>query len=178
MHTRSNSSSTPTSPNRPYPIGAPHPAPTIGMYNRNMTSTSIPTYIHSLLPTALHPFVSLSYPIAPTPSSSPKLRFTSRIRDSSAPQQYGQGPKDVYFVIFCALAFTLLREVCIRYLLSTFAKRFLKRARRKSYEARGEKMRSLTKLEKRKMDHTTLRFAEQGWSFMYCTVFWSLGGVG
>jgi acyl-CoA-dependent ceramide synthase len=146
----------------------------------NMTSPSIPTYIHSLLPTALHPFVSLSYPVAP--SHSPlvsKLRITTshRPRESVAPQLYGQGPKDVYFVAFCALAFTVLREICIRYVLSTFAKGWLKRARRKEYEARGEKMRSLTKLEKRKMAHTTTRFAEQGWSFLYCTLFWSLGAV-
>lgn len=143
-----------------------------------MTSTSIPTYIHSLLPTALHPFVSLSYPVAPSQSSLPKLRIpTTRIREPPLPQLYGQGPKDVYFVAFCALAFTVLREICIRYVLSAFAEKWLERARRKEYERKGEKVRGLTKLERRKMEHTTTRFAEQGWSFIYCTLFWSLGGV-
>jgi len=34
-----------------------------------------------------------------------------------------------------------------------------------------------TKREARQREHTALRFAEQGWSFLYCTVFWTLGMV-
>ena len=34
-----------------------------------------------------------------------------------------------------------------------------------------------TKREARQRDHTALRFAEQGWSFLYCTIFWTLGMV-
>jgi len=146
--------------------------------------SSIPTYIQSLLPTALHPWVSLSYPVVPphasqTPLASKIRTATSwRHREASAqPQLYGQGPKDVYFVVFCALAFTLLREVTMRYVMSTFARGWLKRARRKEREKRGEKVRPMTKLERRKMEHVVTRFAEQGWSFLYCTVFWSLGVV-
>ena len=146
----------------------------------NMSSTSIPMYIHSLLPSALHPWVSLSYPVPPPYiSQSPlaKLRAGSnRVRDSS-PQLYGQGPKDVYFVIFCALAFTFLRELCLRYVLSAFARNWLKRTRRKERESKGAQDKPMTKLEKRKMEHVVTRFAEQGWSFLYCTIFWSLGCV-
>lgn len=152
--------------------------------NMSTSPSSIPTYIQSLLPTALHPWVSLSYPVAPphasqTPLASKLRPATSwRHREVQAqPLLYGQGPKDVYFVVFCALAFTLLREVTMRYVMSTFARGWLKRSRRKERENRGEKVKPMTKLERRKMEHVVTRFAEQGWSFLYCTVFWSLGVV-
>lgn len=145
-----------------------------------MSSTSIPTYIHSLLPTALRPWVSLSYPVPPphfTQSPLAKLRIgASRIRDAQ-PQLYGQGPKDVYFVVFCALAFTVLRQICLKYVLSAVARNWLLRTRRKEREKKGEKAKPLTKSERRKMEHTVTRFAEQGWSFLYCTIFWTLGCV-
>ncbi|KAK1924711.1 putative longevity-assurance protein-like protein [Papiliotrema laurentii] len=141
-----------------------------------MSATS--TYIHSFLPEALHPFVSLSYPVAPIQTPLTKLRLhPARKRDPTAQQLYGQGPKDVYFVVFCALAFTLLREICLRYVLSAFARRWLLRARRREQAAKDEtSRRPMTKLEKRKMEHTVTRFAEQGWSFLYCTTYWLLGG--
>ena len=37
--------------------------------------------------------------------------------------------------------------------------------------------RGLTKLARRKLEHTVTRFAEQSWSFAYCSVFWTLGVV-
>ena len=147
---------------------------------RNMSKTSIPTYIHSLLPSALHPFVSLSYPLSPSPTTKLRPLSTKRTLQHSFQQLYGQGPKDVYFVIFCALAFTLLREVCIRYIFSSIARGWMKRVRSKENRLRvknGKKQRAMTKIEMRREEHTVLRFSEQGWSFLYCTIYWSLGAV-
>ena len=145
--------------------------------------------IHSLLPTALHPFVTLSYPVGSTGSTGgstgSKLRsISTRLRNVNVqPELYGQGPKDVYFVAFCAFCFTILREIAMRYIFARFARWWLESSWRA--EQRGKKQqkgaaaagppRPMTKIEKRRLEHTVTRFAEQGWSFLYCTVFWSLG---
>ena len=144
----------------------------------NMSTCHPPTYLQSILPEALHPFISLSYPIPPSPFSIPPFHSStssSSFFNSSYPSTlYDKGPKDLYFLLFCALGFTILREITIRYVLSTFARRWLISSRRKDGQGQSG---SMGKAEKRNMEHIVLRFAEQGWSFLYCAVFWSLGVV-
>jgi len=31
--------------------------------------------------------------------------------------------------------------------------------------------------ERRRLNHVATRFSEQGWSFLYCSVFWTIGFV-
>ena len=68
--------------------------------------------------------------------------------------QYGVGRDDVYFVAFWVLAFTAIREAIMNHVLRPFAK--------------WNGVRSVKKV---------VRFAEQGWSFLYYVVFWTLGMV-
>ena len=62
---------------------------------------------------------------------------------------------DTYLIAYCVILFTGLRAWCMEYVLAPLAKRI--------------------GIAKRK-DLT--RFSEQGWSFIYYVVFWSLGMVG
>jgi acyl-CoA-dependent ceramide synthase len=112
------------------------------------------------------------------------LRYTSQTL-------YDKGWDDVYFVAFCAVAFTVLREIILRGVMKPFASYWLSSSARKARLKKATaKMNGVdgtgsgsvsprreTKREIRQRDHTALRFAEQGWSFAYCTVSWSLGMV-
>ncbi|RUP45308.1 TLC domain-containing protein [Jimgerdemannia flammicorona] len=66
--------------------------------------------------------------------------------------EYGVGFDDVYYVAFWVLAFTATREAIMRHVFQPFA--------------RWNGVHSAKKL---------VRFAEQGWSFLYYVVFWTLG---
>lgn len=68
--------------------------------------------------------------------------------------QYDVGRDDIYFVSFWVLAFTAIRDAIMWYFLRPFA--------------RWNGVRTEKKL---------VRFAEQGWSFLYYMVFWTLGMV-
>lgn len=162
----------------------------------------------SLIPPSLQPFLLLSYPV-PSSNRIHTHAHTSRLLDlhsttTATPRSriyYDKGPQDLYFVVFCAIAFTLLREGLIRFGFRPFADNWLRsaaaaRARRKG--ERGSPVGSTqsestnrngngtvkerrafreSKAERRRRRHTSLRFAEQSWSFTYCIVFWSLGMV-
>lgn len=141
-------------------------------------NTSIPSgsSLESLIPPSLRPYLSLSYPVSRSRAATflskhNHLRYTTQTL-------YDKGPNDVYFVAFCAVAFTVLREFVLRAVMKPFASYWLasasRKARRKSPPRSSGKE---TKREARQREHTALRFAEQGWSFVYCTVFWSLGMV-
>jgi acyl-CoA-dependent ceramide synthase len=67
---------------------------------------------------------------------------------------YDKGSDDAYFVFFWVLAFTFLRASVMKYVFTPFAR---------AYGADTP-----SKQE---------RFAEQGWSFTYYSIFWSLGMV-
>jgi hypothetical protein len=119
---------------------------------------------------------------------------------------YDKGIQDIYFVAFWAIAFTLLREGLIRFGFKPFADWWLMskaaassksraaRAKRKGELANGklngngngtamavangvEKPYKESRAERKRRNHASLRFAEQGWSLTYCTVFWTLGMV-
>ncbi|GAB5593868.1 Sphingosine N-acyltransferase lag1 [Umbelopsis nana] len=65
---------------------------------------------------------------------------------------YDKGPDDAYFVGFWVLAFTFLRASVMKYVFTPFARAYGADTPAKQ-----------------------LRFAEQGWSFAYYSIFWSLG---
>ena len=141
--------------------------------NINMSSPtsyiqSIPSTIHSTLPPSLHPFFLLSYPVRPSTS-----RLTSLFESTKPETLYSKGPEDVYIVITCAIGFTILREFTMRYVLSPLARYLIDRP--------PPNAKSLTRpeerLRRRRVRHLVTRFAEQGWSFLYCTAFWTIGGV-
>jgi acyl-CoA-dependent ceramide synthase len=73
---------------------------------------------------------------------------------SPGSDQYDKGSDDAYFVAFWVLAFTFLRAFVMRYVFTPFAK---------AYGADTPAKQQ--------------RFAEQGWSFTYYSIFWSLGMV-
>lgn len=68
--------------------------------------------------------------------------------------QYDKGYNDCYFVAFWVIAFTFLRVAVMKFLLHPMAE-FLD-------------IESFSKRE---------RFAEQGWSLTYYTLYWSYGMV-
>jgi acyl-CoA-dependent ceramide synthase len=72
-----------------------------------------------------------------------------------AEQKYTQGWDDTYFVLLWVVVFTGLRVVVMDHILTPFAR--------------------WAGIESKKM---RIRFAEQGWQFLYYIVFWSLGMVG
>lgn len=65
-----------------------------------------------------------------------------------------RGPDDVYFVVFWIVVFTGLRAALMEYVFIPFARWW--------------------GIESTK---SRLRFAEQGWMFVYYSVFWSMGMV-
>lgn len=125
----------------------------------NLTASSIPSLIHSHVPQSLRPFVTLSYPI------------TDPLAHPSAQTLYDKGPQDAYFVVFWAIAFTVLREVFMKGLFSPFMRICL----RSPPKIKGQE-REYAKARK-KREHIVTRFAEQGWSWLYCSVYWTFGVV-
>lgn len=164
------------------------------------SNASIPSSsaLESLVPQSLRPYVLLSYPVH-RPKATLALSRSNYLRYTNN-TLYDKGPNDFYFVAFCAVAFTILREVVLRGLLKPFANYWLLSARRAKRSKSGSLVNGSgngngfskgdgvnspgggvegreTKKERRQREHTALRFAEQGWSFLYCTIFWTLGMV-
>jgi acyl-CoA-dependent ceramide synthase len=162
------------------------------------SNASVPSSssLESLIPHSLRPYVLLSYPVH-RPKATLALSKSNYLRYTNN-TLFDKGANDFYFAAFCAVAFTILREVVLRGLLKPFANYWLLSARRakrrKSLSVvngsgngyvKGNGVTSPggkvdgreTKKERRQREHTALRFAEQGWSFLYCTVFWTLGMV-
>jgi acyl-CoA-dependent ceramide synthase len=141
------------------------------------TFPQLPASISSLqghLPPALVPFVSLSYPIAATGTfHAPSGNHT---HDARAVTLYDKGPLDAYFVLTCAVFFTILREVVVRCMFRSFARSWLRSNAERARLKEGKRRRE-SKSERRAREHVVTRFSEQGWSFIYCTLFWSLGMV-
>lgn len=140
----------------PSPRGNPAPGANMAY---NLTASAIPSLIHSHVPESLRPFVTLSYPI------------TDPLAHPSAQTLYDKGPQDAYFVVFWAIAFTVLREVCMKGLFSPFMRICL----RSPPKIKGQE-REYAKARK-KREHIVTRFAEQGWSWLYCSVYWTFGVV-
>lgn len=156
-----------------------------------LANASIPSSstMESFIPPSLRPYVLLSYPVH-RPAATLELSKANHLRYTNE-VLYTKGPNDIFFAAFCAVAFTVLREVILRGVLKPFANWWLrsaKKAKRKRALSRANGIGNgngasdkgavgETKREARQREHTALRFAEQGWSFLYCTVFWTLGTV-
>ena len=139
--------------------------------------------LFATLPPQIHPFLQLSYPINKTNTS----RYAQIYRISIPNQTYDKGPLDLCIPISCAVAFTVLRNLSMEYIFSNFARYWLLPPHTLSKLGNGHTncsaraddrdSRGLTKLERKRLEHSVTRFAEQSWSLVYCTVFWTLGVV-
>lgn len=130
----------------------------------SLNSSSPSSSIRHLLPPSLESIMLLSYPVRPIRQPIPSSSA------SASPTLYGKGPADALFVLFCALAFTIAREIIMRYVLATSVRWYLSRQSTPPPGVKGKK-------ERKRREHVVQRFAEQGWSFLYCTCSWSLGTV-
>ncbi|KAJ9105260.1 hypothetical protein QFC21_001627 [Naganishia friedmannii] len=108
---------------------------------------------------------------------------------------YGKGPKDALFVLFWAVAFTILRELLMRWVYEPLMLRRLKQLDKTTTAADQKTAKNGTcgkvdlqkqrteetetvqsvKRDARIREKTVTRFAEQGWMFTYCVTFFSLG---
>jgi hypothetical protein len=129
-----------------------------------------------LRPTWLRQAISSST----SPPGTSTTNFPSRV--------YGKGPKDALFVLFWAVAFTVLRELTMRYILQPLMRQRLEqldaRRRKKATngkslkeETGGDEMTASRRRECRLREKTVTRFAEQGWTFTYASTFFTLGVV-
>lgn len=135
----------------------------------SLNATTRHTSLRDLLPPSLQRIILLSYPVRPPAIS--RLSPPSSTPSSQSQTLYGKGPADIAFTLFCALGFTVLRALVMRYVLGTFVRWYLSRQfGRPEAGWRGKK-------ERKRREHVVQRFAEQGWSFLYCTYSWSLGTV-
>lgn len=139
------------------------------------------------LPSFFIPFFSLSYPTA-TPTD------PDSFHDS---QYYNTGVLDVCVIVSCIAVMALLRDITRIYLMEPFAKwkltRDWERSQREKikgsvngslvpngvpYHGNGEHTPlTLSKRDARRIHRSMLRFAEQGWSFIYYTVNFTFGIV-
>ncbi|ORX39706.1 putative longevity-assurance protein-like protein [Kockovaella imperatae] len=134
----------------------------------SMTLPNLYDNFLSTLPPQLHPFFQLSYAVNQSTPFSFGSSFLPSSSSSSlvAPETlYDKGIMDLCITISCAFGFTILRNLSMEYIFSAFARYWLMPSR------------ELNKLEKKAIQHSVTRFAEQSWSLTYCTVFWSLGMV-
>lgn len=79
---------------------------------------------------------------------------------------YIKGPRDLALVATALVAFTILREVCMRLVLAPL---FVYLS---GVKARTEKLGSR---EMRVLQRAAVRFSEQGWLVLYYSAYWSLG---
>ena len=145
------------------------------------------------LPSFLVPFVTLSYPTSP-PAAPDSFRNSS---------YYGGGLLDGCLIITCIAVMAVLRDALRLGVFEPFAKWYLTRTLKKSKakqngHANGDAKKSngsplktngtangsahhadvvITKREARRLHRSVLRFAEQGWSFVYYTLQWLYGLV-
>ncbi|KAK6902744.1 acyl-CoA-dependent ceramide synthase [Kwoniella mangroviensis CBS 10435] len=147
-------------------------------------SSTLPNLIETYLPSSLHPFFLLSYPIHPKAHSFLRLASTSN-HNVVGQILYDKGYKDIYYSISWAIIFTLLRSFTMNYVFQPFASYILDRNRRIELKQKKKKIKGggaevevvveESKKEKKHKKHLVTRFSEQGWSMLYCTVFWTLG---
>lgn len=122
-------------------------------------------------------------------SSSSAARLGTTTATPNYPSRvYGKGPKDALFVLFWAVAFTILRELTMRYILQPLMRRRLKQldAKRRmiandgkasKQDTNDDDMTASRRRESRLREKTVTRFAEQGWTFTYATTFFTIGMV-
>ncbi|WWD15763.1 hypothetical protein CI109_100185 [Kwoniella shandongensis] len=140
----------------------------------NLTTSTLPSLVQTYLPTSLHPFLLLSYPVRP------HVSFLHRAKTTPLPVLYDKGPKDVCFVIFWAIAFTLARAFCLRYVFAPFVRWYLGHHRylNEHHHQNGDVIKAKEEMkERRKREHLATRFSEQAWSCLYCCISWTIGMI-
>ncbi|OCF35255.1 acyl-CoA-dependent ceramide synthase [Kwoniella heveanensis CBS 569] len=135
----------------------------------NLTLSTYSSWVHAYLPERTHPFVLLSYPIPYHPTPSQSFKQQQRIYPIGTHTLYDKGWKDVYFSIFWAIAFTILRAVFMRFVFAPFVR--LISGRPPKGDGREQRK------ERKRRKHVITRFSEQAWSWLYCSIFWTLGVV-
>lgn len=141
------------------------------------------------LPSFLVPFFTLSYP-TPTPAAPDSFPNSS---------YYGTGLLDFCFIITCIVVMAVLRDAVRLLIFEPLAKwkltRDLQSKKRLEHAAttkangeaktngsvkgngRATSVGAITKRERRLLHRSVLRFAEQGWVFIYYTCEWIFGLV-
>jgi acyl-CoA-dependent ceramide synthase len=107
----------------------------------------------------------LSYPVVAVDGSTRSLK----------------GPKDLLFLLGAFAVLVVLREVTMRLVFAPCARRWVVEAngdaQARQTAAEGKPARPSTGKELRRQQKAATRFAEQGWSALYYTIFWSFGVV-
>lgn len=139
------------------------------------------------LPSFFLPFVSLSHPTAPPPDP-------DSFHDSL---YYNTGILDACVIVSCIAVMAVLRDITRIYLMEPFAKWKLTRDWERSqrskingsangssvpnggprHENTGYAPLVMSKRDSRRIHRSMLRFAEQGWSFIYYSVNFAFGVV-
>lgn len=112
----------------------------------------------------LRPFVELSYPVKGVENGVPTTL-------------YGKGRLDFRYALFWAVAFSVLRHVGMKYILSPLARRVIPTPPLDHKPTSPAMERHLKRVAAKKKEHNSVRFAEQAWAMAYCTVFWTIGMV-
>ncbi|KIK65318.1 hypothetical protein GYMLUDRAFT_38766 [Collybiopsis luxurians FD-317 M1] len=135
-------------------------------------------HISRSLPQYLLPFFTLSSPTGPpkSPDSFPDSQY------------YKTDPKDLCLVITIIAVFAILRDALRLGVFEPFARWKLSRDLESKREKQARKLNgsangnghlhskgAFTRAERRKMHHSVLRFAEQGWSVVYYPLQWGFG---
>ena len=108
---------------------------------------------------------------------------------------YGAGPADMAFVLFAALALTVMRHLMMKYVFGAFARGYLERRDRRLVAERqalirgkripkvgnntrdGEQGIPPKPMGRRKREYAVTRFSEQGWAAAYPMCTWTFGVV-
>lgn len=112
----------------------------------------------------LRPFVELSYP-------------TKGVENGVPTTLYGKGRLDFRYALFWAVAFSVLRHVGMKYILSPLARRVIPTPPLDHKPTSPAMERHLKRVAAKKKEHNSVRFAEQAWTMAYCSVFWTIGMV-
>ncbi|BEI85890.1 hypothetical protein CcaverHIS002_0601770 [Cutaneotrichosporon cavernicola] len=122
-----------------------------------VTNTTMPmSMTMSVLPPQIRRFVSVSYPVSGG--------------------LYDKGRDDVLFAATCAVVWTILRHVCMTYILAPLASAVIPEEKIPK-SAKGALLRHEQRLAAKRRGHNIIRFAEQAWGMLYCTVFFALGVI-
>lgn len=143
------------------------------------------------LPSFVTPFISLSYPT--DRPAAPDSFHNSRY--------YGRGVLDGCLIITCIAVMAVLRDALRLGVFEPFARWYLTRRLRRQKALQNRRANgngkaaassspktngsanghgnglAITRQEARQLHRSMLRFAEQGWSFVYYTCQWSFGLV-
>lgn len=116
---------------------------------------------------------------APSPSLLTRYLSYPVATPAGGKQRYIKGPDDLLFVLGAFLVLVVLREAAMRLVFAPCARRWVVDAQLAPSAAAtdGKPARVPTAKQVRRQQKAATRFAEQGWSALYYTIFWSFGVV-